>query len=231
MVFPLVDPAPAFNFTVTMWDVSKTPGDIGTGTSVASAFLSVATSFVFGGFSEVQGMDTDLEVETYNEGGLNTNTHQFMKRAKHSNLTFKKGVTNSTAIWDWHNQVMANNAIARKSGLIVLYERNGLDLTGRAARAISGDPVSGAGLPLIDRTPVAMWMFHRGLPESIKGPQLNAKSNEIAIETLEIRHEGLQRMSLSMIPGIENLNAALGETIGLGVAGAGAGLSAGASLI
>ena len=113
----------------------------------------------------------------------------------------------------------------------MLYERNGLDLTGRAARAVTGNPVAGAGLPLIDRTPVAMWMFHRGLPERVKGPQLNAKGNEVAIETLEISHEGLQRMSLSMIPGIANLNAALGATIGLGAAGAGAGLSTAAAAI
>ena len=44
-------------------------------------------------------MDTDLELETYQEGGLNTNTHKFMKHTKHSNLTFKKGITNSAAIW------------------------------------------------------------------------------------------------------------------------------------
>jgi len=213
MPFPLFDPVPNFNFTVTMWDVSKnTEGGIGVGTGLASAALSIGSSLLFGAFSEVQGIDADLEMETYQEGGLNTNTHKFMKHTKHTNLTLKKGVTNSAAIWDWHNQVISNSEIPRKSGLIVLYERNGLGL-------------AGAGLPLIDRTPVAMWMFHRGLPERVHGPQLNAKGNEIAIETLEISHEGLQRMSLSMIPGIANLNAALGETIGLGVAGAGAGLS------
>ena len=214
MVYPLFYPTPNFNFTVTMWDVSKSAeGGIGVGTSLARAALSISASLLFGEFAEVQGIDADLEIETYQEGGLNTNTHKFMKRTKPSNLTFKKGVTNSAAIWDWHNQVIANSEIPRKSGLIVLYERNGLGL-------------AGAGLPLVDRTPVAMWMFHRGLPERVRGPQLNAKGNEIAIETLEISHEGLQRMSLSMIPGIANLNSALGATIGLAGASAGAGVSA-----
>ena len=55
MVFPVFDPAPNFNFTVTMWDVPKTPGDIGVGTSVASAFLNVATSLLFGGFAKFRG--------------------------------------------------------------------------------------------------------------------------------------------------------------------------------
>ena len=213
MVFPVFDPVTNFNFTVTMWDVSKDPeGGIGVGTSLASAALSIAGSLIFGAFSEVQGIDADLEMETYQEGGLNTNTHKFMKHTKQTNLILKKGVTNSAAIWDWHNQVIANAEIPRKSGLIVLYERNGLGL-------------AGAGLPLIDRTPVALWMFNRGLPERVHGPQLNARGNEVAIETLEISHEGLQRMSLSMIPGIANLNAALGATIGLGAAAAGAGVS------
>ena len=123
-------------------------------------------------------------------------------------------MTNNASIWDWHNQVIANNQIVRKSGLLTLYERNGLGL-------------ASAGLPGIDRTPVCMWMFTNGLPERVHGPQLNAKGNEIAIETLEISHEGLQRLSLSMIPGLSDISSALGGAVGLAGGVAGAGISAG----
>ncbi len=214
MGFPIFEPAPNFNFTVTMWDVSKNDDDgIGVGTSLLSAAISLGGSLLFGAFSEVQGIDADLELETYQEGGFNTRPHKFMKYTKYQNLVLKKGVTNSAAIWDWHNQVVSNNQIVRKSGLVTLYERNGLGL-------------AGAGLPGIDRTPVCMWMFTNGLPERVRGPQLNAKGNEIAIETLEISHEGLQRLSLSMIPGLSDISAALGEAVGLGAAAAEAGVSA-----
>jgi phage tail-like protein len=39
---------------------------------------------------------------------------------------------------------------------------------------------------------VARWLFERGLPVKITGPQLNAKTGEIAIEELHIVHEGLR---------------------------------------
>jgi phage tail-like protein len=42
---------------------------------------------------------------------------------------------------------------------------------------------------------VARWEFDRGLPARIKGPELNAKTGEIAIEELHIAHEGLRLVS------------------------------------
>jgi phage tail-like protein len=191
---------------------------ISTASSLVSAAVSFGGSLLFGAFSEAQGIDADIEIETYQEGGLNSRQHRFFKHTKYQNLVFKKGVTNSAAIWDWHNQVISNNQIVRKSGLVVLYERNGLG-------------VVGAGLPFLDRTPVAVWMFTNGLPERVHGPQLNARGNEIAIETLEISHEGLQRLSLSMIPGLSDVSAALGDTLSLSTGAAGAGISAGLSSI
>jgi phage tail-like protein len=44
-----------------------------------------------------------------------------------------------------------------------------------------------------DRTStVATWTFDRGLPQKVAGPQLNAKTGELAIEELTIAHEGLR---------------------------------------
>ena len=42
---------------------------------------------------------------------------------------------------------------------------------------------------------VATWTFDRGLPARIRGPELNAKTGEIAIEELHIAHEGLRLVS------------------------------------
>ena len=44
----------------------------------------------------------------------------------------------------------------------------------------------------------------------LQGPNLNAKSNEIAIETLEIAHEGLTRLDTGMVPGIGEAIASIG---------------------
>src|SRR5271157_1520908 len=59
---------------------------------------------------------------------------------------------------------------------------------------ISARPCSvnrGSRWKRLTRLPIAIWSFSNGLPEKLQGPGLNAKSNEIAIETLEIAHEGL----------------------------------------
>ena len=67
--------------------------------------------------------------------------------------------------------------------------------------ALTGGPTS-LGLPGVDRLPVAAWFFSNGLPEKLQGPALNAKGNEIAVETLEIAHERLVRVGPSLIPGV-----------------------------
>ena len=67
-----------------------------------------------------------------------------------------------------------------------------------------------SGLPGLDRLPVAIWFFRNALPEKLQGPGLNAKNNEIAIETLELTHEGLYRFGPSMIPGIGDVMDAIG---------------------
>lgn len=212
MSIPLIQPVPQFNFTVTLWD-SPTQDANSLLTSVASAAINVATQFLFGAFSEIQGLNADIEIETYQEGGRNTRPHRFFKLAKYQNLILKHGVTSSTAIWDWHEQVRTGVKKVRKNGMIILYDRGGPNLVG-------------AGLPGLDRIPTAAWTFDNALPERIQGPTLNAKSNEIAIETLEMSHEQLQRLSLSMIPGFSELNSALGSALGAGASGALAGAAA-----
>jgi phage tail-like protein len=194
----LVSPTPAFNFMVTFWD---TPGR-GTSalSSVVSAAASVATQMLLGGFSEVSGLDSDLELETYQEGGRNHAPHRLLKGARYSNLVFKRGVSFGTDLADWSAQVLTGSKpVVRKDGIIVLFDRNGFG-------GVSSTPVVGGML----RLPVAAWKFTAGLPERLHGPQLNARSNEIAIETLEISHEGLQRVSPSMIPGVADVAGSLG---------------------
>ena len=60
--------------------------------------------------------------------------------------------------------------------------------TGISAAADNPTPL---GLPVVDRLPIAMWYFRNALPVKLQGPGLNAKSSEIAIETLEIAPEAL----------------------------------------
>jgi phage tail-like protein len=62
----------------------------------------------------------------------------------------------------------------------------------------------------MSRFPIAAWSFTNGVPEKLQGPALNAKTNEIAIETLEIAHEGLIRIGAAGIPGASGVVASIG---------------------
>jgi phage tail-like protein len=164
----------------------------------------VASAALTGAFSEVSGLNAELETEEYREGGRNTGPHKFVKWGKYSNLVFKRGITPDTGLWDWCYQVLyGGDPVIRKNGLIVLTDRTS-DVPGLSgASAIPG-------LTGMTRFPIAAWSFSNGVPEKLQGPTLNAKGNEIAIETLEIAHEGLIRIGAAGIPGASSIVASVG---------------------
>lgn len=193
---PLMNPVPGFDFNVLLMDAEPLPSTTGgLATAALGAGISLAKTALFGAFSSVSGLNAEMEVEEYREGGRNTDPHKFVKWAKYPNLVLKRGVTFNSDIWDWYYTTLhGTEPITRKNGLILLTDRGG------AISSATGGP-SPLGLPLVDRLPVAAWWFRNGLPERLEGPGLDAKTNEIAIETLEIAHEGIDRLGPGLIPG------------------------------
>jgi phage tail-like protein len=218
-MFPLVQPVLKISFIVTMWDTPDSNGG-GVGgvlSSVGTAVLNAASAFLAGGFASVEGLETLNTLETYQEGGDNQNELRFFARATYGKISMKRGVTFNTDIWDWQNQVVLKGRKTRKSGSIILMDTKQLFDVG-----------VGVGLPF-QHFPVAAWTFHNALPSKLTGPGLDARDGTgpgaVAIETLELHAERIERMSLSLIPGVADLNSALTGLIGLG-AGAAAGLGA-----
>lgn len=192
---PLLPPALSFNFSVVMWNVQ------GPSFNARAALGMVAGQAIFGSFSEVQGLEASVEIETYQEGGVNDRVHRFVKTAKFPNLVLKRGITARSDLWDWHAQVQSDTQTAtRKSGVIVLFDRGGASVS--ASTTVG--PVS-VGATATARIPIAAWMFDRGLPEKLQGPALDAKANTVAIEVLEISHERLTRMPLASVPGLGDI--------------------------
>lgn len=201
---PLANPVPVFNFTVVLLDARplSSVGDV----ALAGAGLAIgaAKTLLTGTFSEVSGLNAEMETEEYREGGLNTGPRKFLKWGKFPNLVFKRGVTFNTDLWDWNYQVLyGSKQPLRKNGFVLLTDRGG------GISSAFGGPTA-LGLPVLDRLPIAVWFFRNGLPERLQGPALNAKSNEIAIETLEIAHEGLTRVGPASIPGATDALTNLG---------------------
>jgi phage tail-like protein len=189
---PLVNPVPVFNFTVILINATPAPGP----NPVLGVPASAASAAVTGTFAEASGLNAEMEIEEYREGGLNIGPLKFIKCGKFPNLVLKRGVTPNTDLWDWYYQVLCGDqSVLRKNGLIVLTDRSAAGATSSVMQAIPG--LTGLG-----RQPIAAWSFINGLPEKLQGPGLNAKNNEIVIETLEIVHEGLIRLGPAMAPGI-----------------------------
>ena len=137
----------------------------------SSLALSVLNTAVFdvaaGGFSECTGLEMSLDVEEYREGGRNGEPLQFPTRVRWSKITLKKGLGSGTALWDWHYGFVTGTG-KRRDGLIVLL--NELHL------------------------PAHIWHFRRGLPTRYSGPSMNASQGAVAIETIEIAHEGIYQL-------------------------------------
>jgi phage tail-like protein len=120
------------------------------------------------GFREVSGLDAATDAVDYREGDEIV-IRKLAGLQKYSNITLKRGITDDQDIWKWRTMVMDGKIKdARKNGQIIV-----LDDEGKEA---------------------AEWTFTNGWPTKWTGPTFNATANEVAIDTLEIAHEGLKRV-------------------------------------
>lgn len=119
------------------------------------------------GFSEVSGLQLEIEVEDYNEGGQNSFVHKLPGRTKQTNLTLKRGIVDRS-LWDWYYD-LTQGKMKFRGGSIVVREPSG----GQVAME---------------------WHFERAFPAKWVGPELNATQNNVAVETLELCHHGLKRV-------------------------------------
>ena len=117
------------------------------------------------GFTECTGLSTETDVIEYREGNERGGVRKIPGLAKFTSIVLKRGLTRSRDLWNWR-KVIIDGGVDRRSGVIV----------------VLGD----------NHTPVARFQFREGWPSKWEGPRFNARSSEVAIETLEIAHEGLE---------------------------------------
>ncbi|MFW5834194.1 MAG: phage tail protein [Pseudomonadota bacterium] len=117
-------------------------------------------------FQEVSGLDVEAQPIEYRAGDAPTfGTVKMPGLIKSSNVTMKKGVFKSdNKFWDWFNQIKMNT-IKRIPITISLLDESG--------------------------SPTMVWTLANAFPTKITGTDLKADGNEVAIETIEIAHEGI----------------------------------------
>lgn len=133
----------------------------------AAPSLAAILDAAAGGFSECSGLELTMQPEEYKEGGNNGGVLKFPSRATWSNLNLKRGVGEGTELWDWHFEFIEGRG-KRRDGVIVLMDET--------------------------HAPKQIWYFRRGLPVKYSGPAFNATQNGVAIEGIEIAHEGIHQV-------------------------------------
>lgn len=117
-----------------------------------------------GSFSEVSGLEVEMDVIEYRNGSEEITVRKLPGLKKFTNITLKRGIIGDLTFWNWILAGM-NGSVQRAEMSITLLDDK--------------------------HNPVTQWNLTRAWPCKWKGPMLNAKGNEVAIETLEICHEGM----------------------------------------
>ena len=121
-----------------------------------------------GGFSEVTGFDASIDVMEYREGDMVQTPYKIPGLKKYGNITLKKGLTDSLVMYEWLITGV-DGPVDRKTITITSLDES--------------------------EQPVASWQVINAWPLKYTAPDFNATSSEVAIETVEIAHEGMTRVS------------------------------------
>ncbi|MCP5050825.1 MAG: phage tail protein [bacterium] len=122
------------------------------------------------GFSEASIPDTSQDPIEYREGNETPTVRKIPGLIKYGNLTLKWGVTDTMDLYNWRKEVEDGKmGDARRNVAVVILDEEG------------GDK--------------ARWEFSQAWPTKYDSPDLNATGSDIAVETLEIAHEGMIRVS------------------------------------
>jgi phage tail-like protein len=120
-----------------------------------------------GGFRECSGLSFTTDPVEYREGSdVPLHTRKLMGLRKFaSNIALKRGATKNDTLWLWYKNVL-NGKDDRRDGAIVLQDE--------------------------EHKPVMRWEFENGWITKWEGPSLNATSNDVAIESIEIAVERVE---------------------------------------
>ena len=118
-----------------------------------------------GAFSEVSGLTAEGDAADYREGtDMQQNVRKLVGMRKYTPLTFKRGYTQDGSLWAWYTNIMNGQPDRRNVTVVLMNEA---------------------------RKEVMRWHAENAWINKIEGPSLKAAGNEVAMESMELVHEGL----------------------------------------
>ena len=133
-------------------------------------FIVEIDGITVAGFSEVSGFEQTIETEDYREGGGHF-VHKLPKAVVQSTLKLKRGMSVDDELWRWFSNCRD----------AVLY---GKTLKKKNIQVTILDEIKGTQ---------TYFVFNNAYPIKWSSSMLNATSSSVAIEELEIAHEGMIR--------------------------------------
>lgn len=122
-------------------------------------------SAIVGSFAEASGLGVEIEPIEYRNGSEDTTVRKIPGLKKYTNVVLKRGIVGDLGVWEWIKAAMDGERDQRTVGISLLDE---------------------------NREAVLHFKLRNAWPVKWEGPSLNATANEVAIETLELCHEGLE---------------------------------------
>jgi len=117
-------------------------------------------------FTEVVGLEAALDVVDYRTGDSpELSVRKLPGLRKYTNITLKRGFTQDTSLWNWINNALTGNLVRANVTILLLDQAD---------------------------NPVLVWRLSNAWPCKWTGPTLVAQSCDVAIESLESCHEGLE---------------------------------------
>jgi phage tail-like protein len=117
-------------------------------------------------FREAELPEGRIEAIAYRDGTDRTNAARLLSgRVEYGPLILRRGFAGDASLFEWWRAVSQGSPDRRNVAVILLDEQG---------------------------QEVARWVLRRAWPTKYSGPALNALGNEVAIETLELAHEGIE---------------------------------------
>jgi phage tail-like protein len=118
-----------------------------------------------GAFSEASGLTAEGDAVDYREGTDRQNSvRKLVGLRKYSNITLKRGYTQDQSLWRWYGNIVAGEPDRRNVTIVLRNEAH---------------------------QPVLRWHAENAWVNKIEGPSLKAGGNDVALESVELVHEGL----------------------------------------
>lgn len=119
-------------------------------------------------FLECSGLKSSTTVFELEEGGMNHRVHKLPGQSRWENITLRYGVTAEVSMLEWRGAILQDKfkADSRRNGAIVVKNNN---------------------MQVVRR-----YNFKAAWPVSWEGPSFNSQANELAIESIELAHDGIE---------------------------------------